>query len=198
MPFDRNRAGLNLGEGAGILVLETEEVSDSRKRHTGIQLVGYGAASDAYHLTAPHPEGRGLESALLLALREAELDADSIAFVNTHGTATPDNDRVEGRTLHRILGTKPLYLSTKGLTGHTLGAAGGIEAVLTVIGLANGWVPQNAGFEEQDPEIPITPTRELTTFGGDCALSTSLAFGGSNAALVFKKVGATEPRWKAP
>jgi 3-oxoacyl-(acyl-carrier-protein) synthase len=185
-PFDRNRRGLNLGEGAGILVLESDELIGQRPGRIRASVVGYGGACDAHHLTAPHPEGAGLKRALREALMACGGSAADIAFVNAHGTGTPDNDRVESRTLAEVLPGVP-FLSTKGFTGHTLGAAGGIEAALTLACLELGRIPASIGFAEADPELPATPVREMTTTPGRLALSQSLAFGGNNAVIVFEK-----------
>ncbi|MDZ4200025.1 MAG: beta-ketoacyl synthase N-terminal-like domain-containing protein, partial [Kiritimatiellia bacterium] len=184
-PFDLHRKGLNLGEGAGVLVLETAESAVRRGRSSRLRLLGYGSAADAHHLTAPHPEGAGLKRAIHAALRQAGVAPGDVAFVNAHGTATPDNDRVEGRVLKDIFGSDLRFYSTKGYTGHTLGAAGGIEAVFAAAGLLEGWIPGSAGFQTLDPEIGICPTLGKTAVTGRVALSTSLAFGGNNAALVL-------------
>ena len=184
-PFDRDRAGLNLGEGAAVLVLETEASARQRGVGSDLFVAGYGAACDAHHLTAPRPDGSGLETAIRCSLAEAELQPGQISFVNAHGTATRDNDRVEGQTLARIFGTDIRVLSTKGFTGHTLGAAGALEAVFTALALREGWIPASAGFENPDAEIPVAVVRERTAIRGNFALSTSLAFGGNNAALVM-------------
>jgi 3-oxoacyl-(acyl-carrier-protein) synthase len=184
-PFDRDRKGLNLGEGAGILVLERETCSRKRGRKSGLYLAGYGASADAYHLTAPRPDGTGLETAIQRALFEADIGYEDVCFVNAHGTATRDNDKVEGMVLARVFGKEIKVLSTKGFTGHTLGGAGGLEAVFTGAALLEGWIPASAGFEHQDEEIPITPVRKKTSIQGSFAVSTSLAFGGNNAAIVI-------------
>ncbi|HUB24680.1 MAG TPA: beta-ketoacyl-[acyl-carrier-protein] synthase family protein [Tepidisphaeraceae bacterium] len=187
-PFDRDRAGLNLGEGAGILVLESDSQARRRGMSNRFQLVGFGAACDAHHLTAPHPDGRGLESSINTALAEAGLTPSDIAFINAHGTATLDNDRSEGKVLRRLFGDKVPVLSTKGFTGHALGAAGGLEAAFTVLGLREGWIPASAGFASQADDIPIAPVRQRTEITGSYAMSTSLAFGGNNAALIIRRV----------
>ncbi len=184
-PFDRDRKGLNLGEGAGVLVLETENSAEKRGRAPGLCLTGYGSASDSYHLTAPRPDGAGLEASILRALADSDIQSDEISFVNAHGTATPDNDVVEGNVLGRLFGSGLNMLSTKGYTGHTLGAAGGVEAVFSAAALREGWIPSSAGFRNRDERIPLMPVREITNITGDYALSTSLAFGGNNAALVI-------------
>lgn len=184
-PFDQNRAGLNLGEGAGVLVLEKARTAQARGVDSKITCAGYGTFADAYHLTAPRPDGSALEKAVRRAMEEARVSPEEVAFVNAHGTATPDNDRVEGTALARIFGPRMCVCSTKGHTGHTLGAAGGIEAVFTVLALRSGWIPTTLGFENQDEDIPLSPTRNVTPLAGRHAVSTSLAFGGNNSALVF-------------
>ena len=151
-------------------------------------LAGYGSAADAYHLTAPRPDGTGLKSALSKALDQAGITPDDVCFVNAHGTATKDNDHVEGTTLAQVFGTEMKVLSTKGLTGHTLGAAGGLEAVFTAMALREGWIPASAGFVNKDNGIPLAPVTEKTTIRGRYAVSTSLAFGGNNSALVIARV----------
>jgi 3-oxoacyl-(acyl-carrier-protein) synthase len=186
-PFDRNRRGLNLGEGAAALVIETPVHARRRGARSDVSLLGYGAACDAHHMTAPHPEGRGLAKAIQEALAGSGLSPERIDFVNAHGTGTRENDRIEGRLLAHVFGDGVHFLSTKGFTGHTLGAAGALEAVFTAAALIHGWLPASAGFEEADPEIGVSPLRELTPVKGSFALSTSLAFGGMNAALVFGK-----------
>jgi 3-oxoacyl-[acyl-carrier-protein] synthase-1/3-oxoacyl-[acyl-carrier-protein] synthase II len=183
MPFDRDRAGLNLGEGAAVLVLEAPELDRRRGRARGFVL-GYGAACDAHHPTAPSPDGAGLERAMGEALAAGALQASRIAFVNAHGTATADNDRVEAQVLARTLPGVP-FLSTKGYTGHTLGAAGALEAAFTVACLERGRIPACAGFATADPELGAQPVREPTALAGTVALSLSLAFGGNNAVLAL-------------
>lgn len=182
-PFDRKRAGLNLGEAAAFLVLERSDAARARGRHIYGKVLGYGSASDAHHFTSPHPEGRGLETAVNESLRQAGIVPGDLAFVNVHGTGTRENDRIEGRTLHRLLSDTPLWC-TKGLTGHTLGAAGALEALFTLWALEKGLLPPSVGFEEEDPEIGVSPVHELTPITKNVALSTSLGFGGCNSALV--------------
>ena len=184
-PFDRDRKGLNLGEGAGVLVMETKDSAQKRGRQSNLYVTGYGSSADAYHLTAPHPEGIGLQAAINKALADSGISPEEVSFVNAHGTGTIDNDMVEGNVLKNIFGMGLKMLSTKGFTGHTLGAAGGVEAVFTVACLRHGWIPASVGFENRDEAIPIAPVREKTTVNGRYALSTSLAFGGNNAAIVF-------------
>jgi 3-oxoacyl-(acyl-carrier-protein) synthase len=184
-PFDRDRSGLNLGEGAGIVVLESDAHARARGRKNGFAVAGFGMACDGHHLTAPHPEGRGLHSAIRTALDQAGIAPPQIAFINAHGTATLDNDKAEGKVLGHIFGGDVKFLSTKGYTGHTLGAAGGLEAVFTLLGLHEGWVPPSAGFENPADDIPVSPLHSAAAVSGQFALSTSLAFGGNNAALII-------------
>ena len=180
-PFDRERKGLNLGEGAALLVLESEESHRRRQAKARARVLGYGVACDAHHQTAPHPEGAGLRRAIRAALGDR---TGGVAFVNAHGTGTPDNDRVEGRVIADLLPGVPFF-STKGHTGHTLGAAGAIEAAFTVANLEAGWIPASAGFATPDPEIGSQPSERVQAVTGSSALSLSLAFGGNNAALLF-------------
>lgn len=187
-PFDRDREGLNLGEGAAILILETETSARARGRTPSLFVAGYGAACDAHHLTAPRPDGSGLETAIRTALDQAGIAPSEIDFVNAHGTATQDNDRTEGSVLARVFGPEARVLSTKGHTGHTLGAAGALEAVFTALALREGWVPASAGFANRDDAIPIGALARRTAVTGRYALSTSLAFGGNNAALVIGRL----------
>jgi 3-oxoacyl-(acyl-carrier-protein) synthase len=179
-PFDRDRDGLNLGEGAAVLVLERSPEVPVLGR-----VLGYSSASDAHHPTTPHPGGRGLRRAIGGALDEAGLGPADLSFVNAHGTATIENDRVEGPVLADLLPPAVPVVSTKGWTGHTLGAAGAIEAVLCVCGLRDGRIPPTAGLVEPDPECRVSPVREAVRVGEGAALSTSLAFGGMNSALVL-------------
>lgn len=185
-PFDRERKGLNLGEGAAILLLESEDSWRMRKKPPRNFVVGYGAACDAYHLTAPSPDGRGLKKALAYVLEKGGKTPGEIAFVNAHGTATVDNDRVESATLHEMLPGVP-FLSTKGHTGHTLGAAGAIEAVLTVVCLEKGRIPASGGFSTADPDLPAGPNASTREIVEKYALSESLAFGGHNSVIMLER-----------
>ncbi len=184
-PFDRDRKGLNLGEGAGAVVLESAQSVRQRGGVIQARLCGYGNACDAYHISAPEPTGRGLRRAVALALAEAQVDCDDIEFINAHGTGTPENDRVEGRLFPELFPGVP-FSSTKGFTGHTLGAAGGIEAVITAVCLQQKQVVANIGFEEPDPDFAGRPVVENTAIRGRYGLSDSVAFGGNNAVLILQ------------
>lgn len=185
-PFDRERKGLNLGEGAGMLVLESETVRRNRGAAARSFVAGYGSACDAHHLTAPSPDGAGLRAAIAEALAASGAGPEDVSFVNAHGTGTPDNDRVESLVLSELLPGVPFH-STKGYTGHTLGAAGAIEAVFTVAFLERGEIPASAGFATADPALFATPVSVVTPVSGRIALSESLAFGGNNSVIVFAK-----------
>jgi 3-oxoacyl-[acyl-carrier-protein] synthase II len=185
-PFDVDRKGLNLGEGAAMLVLESEAFCRKRNQVPHTMLLSYGSACDAYHLIAPAPDGRGLKQAIATAMAACPKAVDNIAFINVHGTGTLDNDRVESQVLNELLTGVP-FLSTKGYTGHTLGAAGAIEAAFTIACLEAGKIPASAGFETPDPRLPATPVQQETSVNGTLAISQSLAFGGNNAVVIFGK-----------
>ncbi len=184
-PFDANRKGLNLGEGAGIVVLEKTEHALARGIKPLGFVVGYGGYADAHHFTAPHPQARGLDASINFALKQANITKEQLAFINAHGTATPENDKVEGKYFHENMPNIPVW-GSKSITGHTLGAAGAIEAIFCLLALNNKEVPATRGFEAMDQEIGLTPTTQNIRLQKDCALSTSLGFGGSNAALIVK------------
>lgn len=177
-PFDRDRQGLVLGEGGGIFVLE--KPGSPRAPHAFF--LGAGQGSDAYHPTSPHPEARGLNLAVSMALEQAGVALAKVDFINAHGTATPTNDLTEGRWIARHCPQAQL-VATKGYTGHTLGAAGAVEAVFTALSLLEQKLPVTRGFSTTDPEIGIAPTREITSGHFQTALSLSLGFGGANSAL---------------
>jgi 3-oxoacyl-[acyl-carrier-protein] synthase II len=185
-PFDRNRQGLNLGEGAGVVILESQAIAHQRKTPPHAILSGYGNCSDAYHISAPKPDGRGLEKAIGFALQQAGLSHQDIAFINAHGTATPENDKVEGTLFSRLFPKTP-FQSTKGYTGHTLGAAGAIEAIVTIEQLKRQRIVASVGFETPDPDFEVDPVTENTVIDGEHALSDSVAFGGNNAVLIFQR-----------
>ena len=187
-PFDKNRKGLNLGEGAGIVIMEKPEVAKNRESKTLAKLVGYATFADAYHPTAPHPEGLGLTRAINQALTQAGIGLEQIGFINAHGTSTQNNDEVEGSTILKLFSDKIPTVSTKGYTGHTLGAAGGVESIFAIQGLLDQKLPATPGFEEFDPACGLTPTTSNSSVFAEFALSNSLAFGGNNSALIFQGV----------
>ncbi len=184
-PFSARRDGLNLGEGAGVVLLERNA---PQERSLG-RILGYGAAADGYHPTAPHPEGRGLLQAIRAALQKAEKRVEDIAYINAHGTGTPVNDRIESLVLakHGFAAGLPV-VSTKGMTGHTLGAAGGIEAIFTLLCLNAGETAGTVGCPSCDAALPFAVLEEgaQAALSGTIGISQSLAFGGSNSALVME------------
>ncbi|MFJ6462576.1 beta-ketoacyl-[acyl-carrier-protein] synthase family protein [Streptomyces sp. NPDC091387] len=187
-PFDTHRDGFVVGEGAGLLVLERPEHARARGATVRAHLAGYGASSDAYSAVAPDPEGLGIERALRAALADAGVAAADIGHVNAHGTSTVANDLIETTMLRRVLGEHPLVTSTKAMTGHTLGAAGGIETALTVLALQHQLVPPTVNLDAPDPEIPLeVVSKEARPGAFDAAVKTSLGFGGHNAALVLTR-----------
>jgi 3-oxoacyl-[acyl-carrier-protein] synthase-1/3-oxoacyl-[acyl-carrier-protein] synthase II len=187
-PFDAQRNGLNLGEGAAIFILVSETLlQDLGLKPRGF-IYGYGSASDAYHFTRPRPDGRGLVLAINAALQEAGMSAADVDFINAHGTGTKDNDLIESRVLDSIFPGIP-FLSTKGYTGHTLGASGALEAAFTIACLENKLVPASIGFKTPDPELPSHPVRVNTAIEGSVAISQTLAFGGNNAVLALGTEG---------
>jgi 3-oxoacyl-[acyl-carrier-protein] synthase-1/3-oxoacyl-[acyl-carrier-protein] synthase II len=189
-PFSRDRQGLNLGEGAGVLVMERHDSATARGGRLLGLIRGYGCAADAHHPTAPHPEGRGLKTALAQAL--GETGAGEIVLVNAHGTGTKANDQAETAALATALPgvERVAIVSTKGFTGHTLGGAGGLEAVFTLLALRDGFTPGTVGCVELDPDFAVRPLRqgEGRSLSGRLGLSQSLAFGGGNSVLVLEAV----------
>ena len=186
-PFDAERSGLNLGDAAGVLILEDPEHASSRGVKVEYELSGAGKSADGFHITQPEGSGKELERAIRLALAQAELAPEEIDFVNAHGTGTLVNDRTEGGVLARVFGKNLRYQSTKALTGHTLGAAGAIEAVFTCLMLEAGRAVPSCRCTSPAPELPVPPLAESVPITGNAAVSTSLAFGGSNTALVFRR-----------
>lgn len=188
-PFDENRNGLNLGEGSGFLVLESEEVVTREGKAVLGEIKGYGNTCDAYHQTASSPEGHGAYLAMKKALEVAQLDPENIDYINTHGTGTKNNDLSEGIALEKLFREKvPPCSSTKSFTGHTLGAAGAIEAVLSVIALQNGWIYPNLNFSRQMHELGFRPAEEFRTgVSVRNVMSNSFGFGGNNSSLILSK-----------
>ncbi|MER5739758.1 beta-ketoacyl-[acyl-carrier-protein] synthase family protein [Streptomyces sp. NPDC002262] len=185
-PFETDRDGFVAGEGAGVLVLERAADARARGARIRARVAGYGASADAHHLTSPHPEGAGLEAAVRAALADAGCRPSDVGHVNAHGTATRLNDLTEAKVVRRVLGD-PLVASTKGVTGHLLGAAGAIEAAFTVLGLEEQVVPPTANLDVPDPDCGLKLTTTVTTARYDLALSNSLGFGGQNAVLALAR-----------
>jgi len=190
-PFDLERDGFVIAEGAGIVILEELESARSRGAQILAEIVGYGLTADAYHMTAPDPEGRGVINCMRMALKDAGLEPTAIDYINAHGTSTPYNDKHETAAIKKVFGEHVHQLavsSTKSMTGHLLGAAGGIEAAFCALALTEGVIPPTINYERPDPECDLdyVPNharhRELTT-----VMSNSFGFGGTNACIVLHK-----------
>ncbi len=189
-PLDETRNGLNLGEGSGFLVLESEEMARKSGKPILAEVSGYGNACDAHHQTASSPEGNGAFLSMKSALETAGLTPDDIDYINAHGTGTKNNDLSEGIAIQRIFGSKiPDISSTKSYTGHTLGAAGAIEAVISILALTSGTVYPNLRFSQQMNELNFQPVTEIKT-GVTIRhiMSNSFGFGGNNSTLIFSRV----------
>ncbi|WP_026676111.1 beta-ketoacyl-ACP synthase II [Fictibacillus gelatini] len=190
-PFDANRDGFVIGEGAGILVLEELEFAKKRGAKIYAEIVGYGATGDAYHITAPAPEGEGGARAMKQAVLDAGLKFEDIDYINAHGTSTDYNDKYETAAIKAVFGDHAYKLavsSTKSMTGHLLGAAGGIEAIFSVKAIEEGILPPTINYETPDPECDLDYVpNEARKANVNAVLSNSLGFGGHNASLVFKK-----------
>ncbi len=190
-PFDAERDGFVCGEGGGLVVLESLEHARAREARIYAEIVGYGMTGDAHHMTAPDPEGDGAARAMAAALRDAALEPSSVGYINAHGTSTPYNDKFETIAIKRVFGDHAKKLavsSTKSMTGHLLGAAGGIEAIATAFALHHGMLPPTMNYEKPDPDcdldyIPNQARKQEI----EVALSNAFGFGGTNATLAFKK-----------
>ncbi|MDO5793903.1 MAG: beta-ketoacyl-ACP synthase II [Turicibacter sp.] len=190
IPFDAERNGFVMGEGAGALVLEEYEHAKKRGATIYAEMVGYGVSCDAFHMTAPDSEANGAAACFKMALNDAQLSADDIDYINAHGTSTPLNDKLETLGVKKVFGedTKVMVSSTKGNTGHLLGAAGAVEAIITVKALQDGFVPATINYSQPDPEcdldiVPNVGRQQEIQY----AMSNSLGFGGHNACIVLKK-----------
>ncbi len=191
-PYDTNRDGFVMGEGAGVVVLEELEHAQARGATIYAELSGVGLSSDAYHITAGHPEGEGAARAMLEAVNDAGLELGDIAHINAHATSTPVGDVAETKAIHRAFGDRASEIpvtATKSMTGHLLGAAGALEAVLTVLSLHHRLVPPTINLTDQDPEIDlsvVTGEAQALPDGDIAALNNSFGFGGANVALTFR------------
>ena len=190
-PFDRERDGFVIAEGCGLVVLETLEHARSRNAHIYAEITGYGMSCDAYHITAPDPEGDGAARAMKMALKDAHLEVEDIDYINAHGTSTKLNDKIETLAIKRVLGSyakKVMVSSTKSMTGHLLGAAGGVELVACCLSIKEGVVPPTINYEYPDPDCDLdyVPNTARKAEVNVC-LSNSLGFGGHNATLIVQK-----------
>jgi len=190
-PFDRDRDGFVISEGAGMLVLEELESAKRRGATIYAEIIGYGQTSDAYHIAAPPEDGEGAARCMAAALRDAALNPENIDYINAHGTSTPLNDKCETMAIKTVFGVhanKLAISSTKSMTGHMLGAAGGIEAAFTALSLYHGILPPTANLQNPDPDcdldyVPLT-AREVRI---ETAMSNSFGFGGTNGVIVFRR-----------
>ncbi|MDW7658910.1 MAG: beta-ketoacyl-ACP synthase II [Bacillota bacterium] len=193
IPFDVRRDGFVIGEGAGIVVLESLDHALSRGASILCEVCGYGSTADAYHITSPDPEGAGAAMAMRLAVREAGLEPEQIDYINAHGTSTPLNDKYETLSIKSLFGDRAGQIkisSTKSMTGHLLGAAGAIEAIATALVLRDGLIPPTIGLTSPDPDCDLDYTPGFSiSHPVAAALSNSLGFGGHNGTLCLKKVG---------
>ena len=191
-PFDKNRDGFVMAEGAGIVILEEYEAAKKRGAKIYAEVCGYGLTGDAHHLTAPAPGGEGAARCIKMALSTAGINPDQVDYINAHGTSTHFNDLYETMAIKTVLGDharKVMISSTKSMTGHALGAAGGIEAVYSLLAMGRGIVPPTINYEEPDPECDLDYVpNEARKAEVKVALSNSFGFGGTNASLLFKKV----------
>ena len=192
-PFDRNRDGFVMGEGAGVVVLEELQQAKRRGARIYAEVVGYGANCDAYHITAPSPEGEGAARCMRLALRSGGIEPCEVDYINAHGTSTPYNDATETQAIKRVFGEHAARLavsSTKSMAGHLLGAAGGVETVYSALALSHGIIPPTINYEEVDPACDLDYVPNVARrVPIRVAMSNSFGFGGTNACLVFRKWG---------
>ena len=191
-PFDRDRDGFVMGEGAGILILEELEHAKARKAKIYCEVIGYGLTGDAYHMTAPDPEGSGAAACFAMCMKDAGIKPQDVSYINAHGTSTQLNDVIETKAIKKVFGQyayKVAVSSTKSMTGHLLGAAGGIEAVACALAIKNDIIPPTTNYEHPDPEcdldyVPNKPRKAKVNI----AISDSLGFGGHNTAIALRKI----------
>jgi 3-oxoacyl-[acyl-carrier-protein] synthase II len=188
-PFDRNRDGFVLSEGACVLILEEEERAKARGATIYAEIAGYGATADAFHVTQPEPEGLGAIAATEAALADAGETAEAVGYINAHGTSTPLNDAAEAKAIRKVFGEHPVAVSsTKSMTGHLLGAAGALEAAATVLALHTGTLPPTINLEDPDPDCELNHVaNQARSQQVDLALSNSFGFGGQNAVLAIRR-----------
>lgn len=192
-PFDKERDGFVMAEGSGVMILEEREKALKRGAKIYAEVIGYGANADAYHMTAPSPEGEGAARCMALALKDAGLAADAVDYINAHGTSTEYNDINETQAIKRVFGERAYKIpvsSTKSMTGHLLGAAGAVEGIYSVLALKEGTLPPTVNYENPDPQCDLdyVPNRAREA-DIRVALSNSFGFGGTNACVVFRRAG---------
>lgn len=188
-PFDAARNGFVMGEGAGVMVLETLEHAQARGATILAEIVGYGATDDAYHITMPAPDGEGIQRAMRLALKDAGLGPAEVGYINAHGTSTELNDKFETAAARAVFGAQvPPMSSTKSMTGHLLGAAGAVEAIVTVLALQHGMLPPTINLETPDPDCDLDYVPGVARAAAiEVGMSNNMGFGGHNASLVFRR-----------
>jgi 3-oxoacyl-[acyl-carrier-protein] synthase II len=190
-PFDLDRDGFVLGEGAGILVLENLDHAIARGAKIYGEIVGYGATCDAYHITAPVPDGEGAIRAMTLALKDGGISPDQVSYINAHGTSTPANDSTESKAIKQALGDhayKVAVSSTKSMTGHLLGGSGGIEAVASVLAMVKDCAPPTINLQNPDPACDLDYVPHIARpMPINVVMSNSFGFGGTNSSTIFKK-----------
>lgn len=189
-PFDRARSGLALGEGAAILAFENLDTAEARGANILAEIIGYGISTDNHHLTQPNPSGAGARQAMEGALESARIEAAEVDYINAHGTATPFNDAAEGKAIAELFGDVPVS-STKGMMGHSLGAAGAIEAIISILALREKILPANLHFETGDADLSLNIiANEPRSAAIRTVLSNSFGFGGTNASVILRTIGA--------
>lgn len=190
-PFDRDRDGFIMAEGCGLVVLETLEHAQKRNANIIAEIVGFGMTCDAYHITAPDPDGRGAASAMTIAMKDARMNPEEIGYINAHGTSTKLNDKIETLSMKKAFGQhskKVMVSSIKSMTGHLLGAAGGVEFVTCCLVIKDGVIPPTINYEHPDPECDLDYVPNIARrVNVEACMSNSLGFGGHNASLIVKK-----------
>ncbi len=193
-PFDADRNGFVMGEGSGVLILERYEYAVERGARIYAEVSGYGLSADAYHITSPSPDGEGAARSMEMAMQDAGVGINDVQYINAHGTSTPGGDKLETIAIKRTFGEQAYNIpisSTKSMTGHLLGAAGGIESIFTILSMQNGILPPTINQDTPDPEcdldyIPNQPRKADIR----CAITNSFGFGGTNASILFRKIEA--------
>ena len=191
-PFDKNRTGLTLGEGAGIVILEEMDHALNRNAHIYAEVIGFGQSTDAYHITKPDPEAKGACSAIVSAIKDAGISTSEIDYINAHGTGTLANDPMEAKAINMALGDygrRVPVSSTKPMTGHTLGAAGAIDVIISIVAMKNNFLPVNLNYENPDPNCELNiVSKQSKSAEMKVVLSNSFGFGGSNGVILLRKL----------